>query len=142
MNGRMHAALALVFVVFMALPGMAGAQGPSKSECAKAGLKSCVALSAFVVSLRTAVNAGDKDAVAALFSYPIEIQLKDGFEVRDKAALVKNYDTIMTKAVRDAMLTQEPFVNSRQIIQMIGDGAQIWLTVEKGRLLIGTVIIE
>lgn len=120
----------------------AHAQGPSRSECVKVGLKSCETLKVFVAGLRKAVAENDKAAVAAMIEYPIEIQLGNGLEITDKDQFVKNYDTIMTKAVRDAILTQEPFINPRLVIQMIGDGAQVWLSVNKGRLLVGTVIIE
>ncbi|MBI4958345.1 MAG: hypothetical protein HY915_02490 [Desulfovibrio sp.] len=125
----------------LTVPRTAQAQGPSRSECARVGLKSCEALKVFVASLRKAVAENDKAAVAAMIEYPIEIQLKNGLEIKDKDQFVKNYDTIMTKAVRDAILTQEPFVSPRLVIQMIGDGAQVWLSVNKRRLLVGTVII-
>jgi len=125
----------------LALPGAALAQGPSKAECASAGLKTCKPLEEFTDKLRAAVQGNDKDAVAALISYPINIQRKEDLEIKDKEALVQHYDTIMTKSLRDA-IAQEPFVHPRKIIKFVGEKAEIWLDVEKGRLLIGTIIIE
>ena len=141
MYGRMQAAMTLFLFLVTALPLSAGAQGPSKAECASVGLKSCKPLDDFVFSLRNAVMAEDKDAVAAMVAYPIEIQVKDGLEIKDKAAFVRNYDLVLTRSVRDA-IAQEPFVHPRKIIQFVGDQAQIWLGVEKGRLRIDTIIIE
>jgi len=141
MYGRMQAAMTLIVCLVMALPFPAGAQGPSKAECGSVGLKSCKPLDDFVFSLRNAVKAEDKDAVAAMVAYPIEIQVKDGLEIKDKAAFVQNYPTIMTKSLRDA-IAQEPFVHPRKIIQFVGSQAQIWLGVEKGRLQIDTIILE
>ncbi len=83
----------------------------------------------------------DKNAVADMISYPIEIQLKNGLEIKDKDDFVKHYGKIITGAVRDA-LTEEPFVNPRQIIQFVGDKAQVWLDADKGRPLIGSIIVE
>ena len=141
MNGRMQAAMALFLFLVMALPLSAGAQGPSKAECVSVGLKSCKPLDDFAFSLRNAVKAEDKDAVAAMVAYPIEIKVKDGLEIKDKAAFVRNYDSILTKSVRDA-IAQEPFVHPRKILQFVGNHAQIWLGVEKGLLQIDTIIIE
>ena len=137
----MKAVWPLLLVLALAWPGMACAQGLSRSDCVSAGLKTCKPLNDFVAKLRTAVQNGDKNAVAALVAYPIGIQYKDGLEIKDKQAFVRHYDTIITKSVRDA-IAGEPFVNPRKIIQFVGDAAQIWLDSAKGKLLIGTVIIE
>jgi hypothetical protein len=141
MNERMKTVLSLLLFLVLALPFTASAQGPGPSDCAAVNLKSCKPLDAFVVKLRNAVRDNDKNAVAALIAYPIEIQVKDGFEIKDKEAFVQRYDAILTQSVRNA-IAQEPFVSPRKIIQLVGDGAQVWLSVEKGRLLIDTIIIE
>lgn len=142
MNVRHYPLWLLIIVFALALPWTAATQeGPSKAECVAAGLKTCKPLTAFVATLRNAVQAGNKNAVADLMTYPIEIQLKDGLEIKDKADFVAHYDTIMTPSLRDA-ITQEPFVTPRQIIQLVGEKAQIWLYVDNGTLRIGTIIIE
>lgn len=142
----MHNVLALAvgtaLTMALALASPAFAEGPSKAECASAGLKNCAALTAFVQELRAAVTAGDKQAVAAKVFYPIEVQLGDGLNVAGPADFVRQYDAIMTPALRNAIMKEDPFVSPRKLIQMIGDGAQVWLDVNKGRLLIGTIIIE
>jgi len=133
-------ALSLALACIPASPSLA--DWPTKADCASAGLKNCAALTAFVKELRAAVAAGDKQAVAAKVAYPIEVQLGDGLNVAGPADFVRQYDTIMTPAVRDAILKEDPFVSPRKLIQMVGEKAQVWLDVDKGRLLIGTIIIE
>lgn len=140
-KAHIPSALALSLFLALAMPWAAWAQGPTKPECLQVGLKNCKPLDDFTAKLRGAVKNDDRDAVAALISYPIEVQFKDGLEIKDKAAFVRNYDKIMTKAVRDAV-NETPFVHPRLIIKFVGEAAEIWLNVDKGRLLIDTIIIE
>ena len=74
---------------------------------------------------------------------PREVQLPPEMEakVKDKDAFVKNYDAIVTDAVREA-LAEEPFVTPRFIIPLVGDKAQIWLDVDNGRPRIDSIMAE
>lgn len=131
----------LLLVIALALPAAASAQGPIRSECVSVGLKDCKALDAFTTALREAVKKGDKEAVAGMVTYPIEIQLKDGFEIKNKQEFVRRYDEIMLPELKDA-IAQQPFVHPRKIIKYVGDNGQVWLDVTKGKLFIGTIIID
>jgi hypothetical protein len=136
---------ALSLVMALALPGAVVAQSPSKAECANAGLKSCKALEEFTAKLRAAVQGNDKNAVAALVAYPINVQFavkgKDDLDIPDKDALVRNYDTIVTKGFRE-VISVPSFINARGIIKFPSESAEVWVTVEKGRPLIDAIIIS
>ena len=135
--------LALAFSVFSVpiLTGTASADFPTAEECALAGIDKPATLSAFLSRLLTAVKNDDKAAMAELVDYPIEIQSKKSLTIDNKDQFIKNYDVVMTKAVREA-LGSEPFVTPRGIVQMTSERAQVWLSVSDGKLLIGTIIID
>ncbi len=143
MNRRLHLTLALVLV--LALAGAARAEAPTPEECALAGIKNPAQLTSFIANLQKAVKNGDKAAVATVVDYPIEVKLGGASRrIEAKAACIENYDAIMTKAVRDAVLTQnmgDIFINRKGV--MLTDGAgegRIWLAVVSGSLRIITII--
>lgn len=74
-----------------------------------------------------AVKRGDKQAVAALVSYPVRVQLPGGRKLlRSAAELVANYDAVFTPRYRDAILQALPrnmFVRDQGI--MLGNG-EVW----------------
>ena len=82
---------------------------------------------AFLSELKSAIKSGDKQKVAGLVHYPLEVNLVKGHRVvRTKAELVKDYDAIFTPATRTAIEQQVPaclFANYQGV--MIGDG-EVW----------------
>lgn len=65
-----------------------------------AGLDNAREVEQFFLSFKAAVAKGDKQAVAAMVSYPISVSLTNGRRVklRSKVAFVKSYDAIFGKA--------------------------------------------
>jgi hypothetical protein len=141
MKTRLYLAVALILGLVLALTAETRAAGPSKEECALAGFKNPAQLTSFVANLRKAVKESNKTAVAEMVDYPIEIQVKDSFSIKDKAEFMKKFDLIITKAIREAVL-EEPFINNRGVILLTGSEAQIWLLVTDGNLRIITFIIN
>jgi hypothetical protein len=143
MNKRLHLALvlALIMVLGIAVTAETRATVPDKEELELAGLKSPAQLTAFVTGLRKAVKSSDKAAVADMVEYPVEIQAGKSLTIENRAAFIRNFDTIITKAVRKAVL-EEPFINKRGVIQLTGSGSQIWLMVSDGKLRIITIITD
>lgn len=82
---------------------------------------------AFLGELKSAIKSADKQKVAGLVHYPLEVNLVKGHRVvRTKAELVKDYDTIFTPGTRAAIEKQVPaclFANYQGV--MIGDG-EVW----------------
>jgi len=81
-----------------------------------------------VLAFRAAVQAGDREAVAAMVAYPFTARLDRG-EVRiaDAAAFVARYDDIVTPAIARAIGDQryaDLFVNQRGV--MFGNG-EAWI---------------
>ena len=107
----------LILVLVMVLAGTAGAAGPTKEECALAGIKNPKQLTTFVKNLQIAIKNGDKAAVANMVNYPIEVELNGAsVTIEEKAAFIQNYDAILTKEVQTSMLEKtvdDIFVNRR-----------------------------
>ncbi|TDK28649.1 hypothetical protein E2F46_01920 [Luteimonas aestuarii] len=79
--------------------------------------------------VQKAVVAGDKEAVAALVSYPIEVRISGKpRKIASEPEFVAAWDGIVTPDVAQAVATQEysaMFVNSQGV--MFGDG-QVWIS--------------
>lgn len=142
---RLHLTLALVLVLVLTLAGVGRAAGPTKEECALAGIKNPAQLTSFIANLQKAVKSGDKAAVANMVDYPIEVKL-GGAErsIENQADFINNYDAIMIKAVREAVLNQKMtdiFINRKGVMLTDGTGeGRIWLAVASGSLRIITII--
>ncbi|MCM3293923.1 hypothetical protein M3661_27900 [Paenibacillus sp. MER 180] len=91
----------------------------------------------FIVNLQSAVAANDKKAVAEMVSYPLRVnQAGHSTQIASKTAFVKQYNSIITKKVRQKVLAQEVnklFVNYNGV--MIGDG-EMWISKIDGKIAI------
>lgn len=95
----------LILVLVLVLAGTVGAAGPTKDECALAGIKSPEQLTSFVKNLQKALKNGDKAAVAAMVNYPIEVELNGAsVSIEEKTAFIQNYEAILTKEVQTSVL--------------------------------------
>lgn len=78
--------------------------------------------------LQKAIAAGDQASVAALVSYPLEVDAGDKrLELASAQDLIAHWDAVVTPEVTDAIVNQkfsDAFVNQNGL--MIGDG-QVWL---------------
>jgi hypothetical protein len=75
---------------------------------------------------KTAVAAGDKEAVAELVLFPLRVNAETSREVTSKEAFIAQYDTIITDPVKAALAKQkvdELFVRDQGV--MVGAG-EIW----------------
>jgi hypothetical protein len=136
---KLQLILALALMLSLTLAGTAGAAGPTKEECALAGFDNPAQLAAMVAKLKKAVENGDKAAVAAMADYPITVMLS-GVErdIENQEDFIKNYDGIMDKPVKDAVLHQklEDIIINRQ-------GAMLTDSTGKGRIwLMNSKIIK
>jgi hypothetical protein len=82
-----------------------------------------------LTQLQAAVAKHNAPAVAALVHYPIKVNPgKKPFTVKNEKAFIKDYDSIITHDIQDAIFKQKYenlFVNSQGA--MIGDG-EVWIT--------------
>jgi hypothetical protein len=88
-----------------------------------AGIENPKAFLEIYEKIREALAAGDKEALADLVLYPLNVGQK---QIKDKADFLKNYDKIITASVIQAVQeqkTDELFVNYQGV--MAGDG-QMW----------------
>lgn len=81
----------------------------------------------FLAKLKTAVAAGDKNAVVALVSFPMRWHhgMKAG-SVRNRSSFLKNYDQLFDQQVRNAIAAQKPeelFIRDQGT--MVGNG-EVW----------------
>ena len=132
----------LVLTLVLALAAVAQAAGPSKSECALAGIKTPAQLDTFLTKLREAVTAGDKAAVAALVDYPLQvIRASEDITIESKEDFIKQYDDVMTPKVKEAAMTQKLdgiFINKQGVmmtdvggddrLRLMGDGKNVLIT--------------
>lgn len=129
---RLQLILALVLVLVLSLAGAGRAAGPTQEECDLGGFDSPAKLISLITNLKKAVKNGDKAAVAALVGYPLIVKQGGADrEIKNQADFIKNYDAIMTKPVRDAVLSfkmKDYFIN-RQGLVMSGDTSKgsVWL---------------
>ena len=83
---------------------------------------------AVIEAYQAAVASGDRNAVAALVHYPLEVTVEGSrMSIRDAAAFVQNYDRILTPAVARVITTQkysELMVNQQGV--MFGNG-ETWV---------------
>lgn len=107
----------LMVVLVLILAGPVGATGPTKEECALAGIESPEHLASFVENLQKALKNGDKAAVADMVNYPIDVELNGtSVSIEEKAAFIENYEAILTKDVQASLLNtkmDDVFVNRR-----------------------------
>lgn len=93
---------------------------------AAAGITDPKAFIKMFEAVKTAVAAGDKEAVADLVLLPLRVNGKTSMEITSKAEFIEKYDAIMTKSVKDALAAQKVddlFV--RDLGVMVGDG-ELW----------------
>lgn len=106
-NGPWCLALLWTVLLLSVLAGTAGATGPTREECAKAGIDHPQKLVAFVTNLQKAVRDNDKAAVIDMMdaSYPFEISVAGKeLAIKDAGDFNKHYATVMTKSLRAYLL--------------------------------------
>jgi hypothetical protein len=117
---RVQLVLALALVLVLSLAGVGLAAGPTQEECDLGGFDSPAKLISLIANLQKAVKNGDKAAVAALVGYPLMVKQGGADrEIKNQAEFIKNYDAIMTKPVRDAVLNfkmNDYFINRRGLM--------------------------
>lgn len=124
------AAAALAGVVLLAPAGGAVAQTVSETNATLDQLFGAHApYQRFLAALQKAAAAGDKAAVAALVSYPLEVHAGGKtLHIRDARHFVADWDKAMTPKVLAAIRKQTYptlFANSNGL--MIGDG-EVWFS--------------
>lgn len=80
-------------------------------------------------TIQSLISNNEKEKVAEYINYPLRTP---SLTVNSKSEFIKNYDTIMTKKVKDAMVNQkvqETVVNYKGVMVGAGD---VWLTVVDG----------
>ena len=128
MSKYLRLAFPVIVSLILFFPAWSQASGPTKEECALAGIKSPAQLNRYLSRLRKAIKNNDKNAVAKLIDYPINIRTNDGKDelpIENAAEFVKKYDTIITQAVRKAVL-DKPFFN-RQGVMLSNEHAMLIL---------------
>ncbi|OPA75279.1 hypothetical protein BVG16_22035 [Paenibacillus selenitireducens] len=94
-----------------------------------AGIDDPAALHKYIGKLQQAVAKNNRKAVAALMSYPLQVNKQGKSKlIQSKKQFMKNYDHIMTSQVKKKLLAQQLdqlFVNSEGV--MIGDG-EMWIS--------------
>jgi len=98
------------------------------SRFSMVGIDSEAEVSDFLSKLQTWVNADKRSDVVSVVRFPISVYLGGlRVKIRSKKAFLENYERIMNKKVRSAILSQkekELFVNWQGI--MFGNG-EIWI---------------
>lgn len=93
------------------------------------GPKTAKAARAFLAQLQTAVQANDKDKIAGMISYPLNvIHGKKRARIRDKQTFLARYDNIFDEHIRQTILKQSArclFGNANG--EMIGNG-EVWFS--------------
>lgn len=124
------AGLAFALMLILA-PVVRAADGEEQTERAEA--------EKFVKTLQTLVAGGQKQELAKLVGYPLDVDGKE--RAKNEAAFVKNYESIITgsvaQCVREHDSTEEIFSRNGQY--MVGWGC-IWFSpAEKGGMTIDAV---
>jgi len=93
------------------------------------GAETAKSARAFLAELQAAVQAGDKQKIAGMISYPLNfIQAGKRIRVRDKQTFLARYDSIFNEHVRTTILKQSArclFGNYQG--EMIGNG-EVWFS--------------
>lgn len=115
----------------------------AKEDYSFIGIKDASQVPKFVASLQKALAADDKNAVAGLVSYPIMVSVGgQDLDVEDKAAFLRQYDRIITQAIKQNILAQpldDIFVNKQGV--MVGSDGKVW-ALPDGKVLRIAVIRE
>lgn len=113
----------------------------AKEDYSFIGIKKASQVPQFVASLQKALAADDKEAVAKLVSYPLTVSLGDQeLEIEDKAALVRQYDQVFTKAIKQNIQAQplnDIFVNKQGV--MVGSDGKVWALPDGDILRVYTI---
>ena len=93
------------------------------------GAQTAKAARAFLVQLQAAVQANDKNKIAGMISFPLNvIQAGKRTRVREKSVFLAHYDTIVNAHVKQTILKQSSrclFGNDNG--EMIGNG-EVWFS--------------
>ena len=113
----------------------------AKEDYSFIGVKKASQVPQFVASLQKALAADDRQAVAKLVSYPLMVSLGgQDLEIENQAALVRQYDQVFTKAIRENILAQplnDIFVNKQGV--MVGSDGKVWALPEGNNLRISVI---
>jgi hypothetical protein len=89
----------------------------------------------FLVQLQNAVKAGDKADVAAMISYPLQVNGSRKTRIKTQAQFLSQYETIIDAHVRQALAKQSAkclFGNYQGA--MIGDG-EVWFSEQENGVM-------
>jgi len=93
------------------------------------GAETAKSARAFLAELQTAVKANDKDKIAGMISFPVNVILGGKrTRIREKSVFLAHYDTLMNAHVRQAILKQSAhclFGNANG--EMVGNG-EVWFS--------------
>ena len=123
--------LAMMLCGFVSLqPLRAQAEQPCEgSTVDNQGAKTAKAARAFLAQLQAAVQANDKDKIAGMISYPLNVVRGDKrARIRDKQTFLARYDNIFDAHIRQTILKQSArclFGNANG--EMIGNG-EVWFS--------------
>jgi hypothetical protein len=135
---KAHKYIPYISIVLLVLPSMLGfPQAEKMSKCGGSTVEDYAPslgpkARRFLASLTAAVKVGDRQKVAAMVRYPLNVYVDKGHRlVRSSPEFVKDYDRLFTPAVRRAIEKQVPeclFANWQGI--MIGLG-EVWFEEQK-----------
>lgn len=98
----------------------------------------------FLAELQRIVNSNDRAKFAALVHYPIQISIggSDNIRVATLEQFIQRYPSIVTEALKKAILNQDPkclFANGQGV--MIGHG-QLWFSQEGNAMKIIAITLD
>ena len=110
-----------------------------QNKYAVAGIDDAQIVDKFFLELKQAVEKDERDEVVAMVSYPINVLIKGRrTKMRTKAELLKNYDSVFNKNVKQALAkaSAPSFANYQGV--MIGDG-EFWLNLVKDKMKVTAI---
>ncbi len=133
MKVMVHALLMCCCIVVFASAAFA------ENDYSTIGVDDPAKVARFINDLQNAINAGDREALANMMSYPLMVVIgDDDVEIKGKEEFIEQYDAIMSPDLKDNIAGQglkdeDIFVNRRGI--KIG-GGDTWAMGEDGNVRI------
>lgn len=126
----MRSVLRVFSILLLMAPAWADCGGSTVADYSPELVKKA---EAFLADLKAAVQAKQKDRVAAMVQFPLMANSAKGRQrIRTKAQFVAGYDRLMTRGIEFAIAKQAPeclFANAQGV--MIGNG-EVWFDEQPG----------